>query len=89
MALIRNYREIFKSKFSIRYQFDMFHGNGNLDKAIALLQIKIKQILTLCRNNYSFNQGNMFISKSSKIIDRYFLKYLIGLKNVKVYLGSI
>ena len=36
IASLRNYREIFKPKMSIRYQFDMYHGNGNLDKAIEL-----------------------------------------------------
>ena len=37
LAMIRNYKEIFNSKQTIRFQFDMFHGNGNLDKAIKLL----------------------------------------------------
>ena len=39
-ATLRNFKEIFKSKFSIRYQFDMYHGNGVLDRAIELLPKK-------------------------------------------------
>ena len=35
-------------------------------------------------NNHSFNQGNMFISKSSKIIDSYFSDVFSWLKNYKL-----
>ena len=43
ISMLRNYKEIFKSKFSIKFQFDMYHGNGNLDKAIKLLPEKDRQ----------------------------------------------
>ena len=33
----------FKPRFSIKFQFDMYHGIGNLDKAIELLPEKDKQ----------------------------------------------
>ena len=38
----RNYKEIFNPHYSIRFQFDIYHGNGNLDKAIELLKDKNK-----------------------------------------------
>ena len=44
IAMLRNYKKFFKSKFSIRFQFDMYHGNGNLDKAIDLLPEKDKRL---------------------------------------------
>ena len=47
----------------------MYHGNGALDKAIKLLPEKDKDFNDYVRNNHQFNQGNMFISKSSRIID--------------------
>ena len=48
-------------------------GNGNLDKAVELLPTKDKNdFFNFVKNNVSFNQGNMFISKSSEIIDSYF-----------------
>ena len=73
LALLRNPKAIFKSKRSIRFQFDMFHGNGNLDKAIDLLPEKDKEdFKKFTRTEVSFSQGNMFITKSSKIIDSYF-----------------
>ena len=73
IAMLKNYKEIFKSKFSIKFQFDMYHGNGNLDEAIKLLPEKDKHDFgEYVQNNSSFNQGNMFISKSSKIINSYF-----------------
>ena len=51
----------------------MYHGNGALDKAIKLLPEKDKKDFNdYVRNNHQFNQGNMFISKSSRIIDSYF-----------------
>ena len=73
IALIRNYKEVFKSKYSIRLQFDMFHGNGVLDKAIELLSDKDKQdFKNYIINNTSYNKGNMFICKSKKIINEYY-----------------
>ena len=44
LALCRNPKEIFRSDHSIRFQFDMFHGVGNLDKAINLLPEKINEV---------------------------------------------
>jgi hypothetical protein len=88
IATIRNFRQIFQPQFSIRYQFDMYHGNGNLDKAIELLPEKDKNDF----NNYvkkstSFNQGNMFISKSSKIINNYFDDVFSWLKKCENIFG--
>ena len=37
LSFLRNPSIIFKKKRNIRFQFDMFHGNGYLDKAIDLL----------------------------------------------------
>ena len=66
----------------------MYHGNGNLDKAIELLPNKDKVDFNyFVRNNYSFNQGNMFISKSSKIIDKYFSEVFDWLKKCENIFG--
>ena len=73
MSLIRNPKAIFRKNQNIRFQFDMFHGNGNLDKAIDLLPEKdMEDFKKFTRTEVSFSQGNMFITKSSKIIDSYF-----------------
>jgi len=73
LALLRNPKDIFRSNHSIRFQFEMFHGIGNLDKAIELLPEKDREDFDrYVRNEISINQGNMFISKSEKIINSYF-----------------
>ena len=51
----------------------MFHGNGTLDKAIDLLnQNDREDFKTYVRNNTSYNQGNMFICRSKKILTSYY-----------------
>ncbi len=88
IAMIRNYKEIFKSKFSIRFQFDLYHGNGNLDKAIDLLPNKDKQdFRKYVLENSNFNQGNMFISKSADIINLYFSEVFDWLKKCESIFG--
>lgn len=74
LALLRNPKAIlFKKGRTIRWQFDMFHGNGNLDKAIELLPDKDRDDFRyFTRNENSFSRGNMFISNSKKIINDYF-----------------
>jgi hypothetical protein len=72
-ALIRNPRAITKKGRNIRFQFDMFHGNGNLDKAIKLLGKKDQSDFKdfVIKNN-SFNQGNMFICNSKIIMHEFY-----------------
>ena len=73
IAFLRNPLCIFKSKRNIRFQFDMFHGNGILDKAIELLNDKDKKdFKNYVNSNTSYNQGNMFICKSKLLINSYY-----------------
>ena len=37
-----------KNKRNIKFHFDLMHGEGNLDKAIALLIKMIEMILIFC-----------------------------------------
>ena len=72
-ALIRNPFAIYKKNRNIRFHFDMFHGNGVLDKAINLLNEQDRNDFEQFVNNESsYNQGNMFICKSKKIIKNYY-----------------
>lgn len=88
LALLRNPLAIFKSKRTIRFQFDMFHGNGNLDKAANLLPLRDRDdFKKYIRNNVSFSRGNMFISKSSKIIDSYFKDVFSWLRKCEKVFG--
>tara|TARA_B100001971_G_C18160945_1_gene521320 strand:+ start:138 stop:953 length:816 start_codon:yes stop_codon:yes gene_type:complete len=73
ISFLRNPYVIFKSKRNIRFHFDMFHGNGYLDKAINLLSEKDREdFRNFTINNSSYNQGNMFITKSKSIMKRYY-----------------
>jgi len=91
LAILRNPKAIFsKSGRTIRWQFDMFHGSGNLDKAIELLPNKDRDDFRhFTRNETSFSRGNMFISKSPKIINLYFRDVFDWLKSCEVYLVLI
>ena len=73
MSLIKNPKAILKKNQSIKFQFDMFHGNGVLDKAINVLDIKDRNdFKDYVNSNCSYNQGNMFICKSKTLITRYY-----------------
>ena len=89
LAILRNPKAIFsKSGRTIRWQFDMFHGSGNLDKAIELLPNKDRDDFKhFTRNETSFSRGNMFISKSAKIINLYFRDAFDWLKSCEGIFG--
>ena len=86
-AILNNPKAIFfKKGRTIGWQFDMFHGVGNLDKAIDLLpNTDREEFRQFTRNETSFARGNMFITKSSKIINDYFtyiFKWLSKCENI-------
>ena len=88
LAVLRNFKEIFKANWSIRFQFDMFHGNGYLDEAIKMLPEKDKKDFDFyVRNESSLNQGNMFVTKSSKIIHNYFSEVFSWLEKCEKIFG--
>ena len=62
-----------KNKRNIKFHFDMMHGDGNLNKAIDLLDVKEKKdFKNFVTNNVSYNPHNMFICKSKKILNDYY-----------------
>ncbi len=72
-SLVRNPSAVLKSKRSIRFHFDMWHGNGNLDRAIDLLEDENREDFRMyTRTNISFCRGNMFICKSKKTINNFY-----------------
>ena len=61
-----------KKKRNIKFHFDMFHGNGNLEKAISLLDQENKNDFThFVENQSSFNPQNMFICKKKFLVKYY------------------
>ena len=88
LAFIRNPLSIFKKGRTIRFQFDMFHGNGILDKAISLLNENDRyDFKRYVETKTSYNQGNMFICKSKKIINSYYEVIFDWLKKCEEVFG--
>ena len=62
-----------KNKRNIKFHFDIMHGEGNLEKAINLLDTKNrKDFKDFVNSEVSFNPHNMFICKSRKILIDYY-----------------
>jgi len=62
-----------KSNQNIKLHFDVFHGDGLLDKAIDVLdETDKKDFENFVKNEYSFNRENLFFCKSKTIIEKYF-----------------
>ncbi len=62
-----------KKNRDIKFHFDSFHGYGNLEKAINLLDNKDREDFrkfTTSRNYY--NRSSMFFCKSRKIMESYY-----------------
>ena len=88
LALLNNPKAIFKNGRNIKFHFDMFHGNGILEKAINLLNKTDKDNFRKFINNQnSYNQGNMFICKSKKIMENYYRTVFEWLKKCEKIFG--
>ena len=62
-----------KNKRTIKFHFDLMHGEGNLDKAINLLDHTEKKDFTdFVNKNISFNPHNMFICHSKNLLKKYY-----------------
>ena len=62
-----------KNKRNIKFHFDLMHGDGNLDKAISLLEINDRKDFDYFVNTeVSFNPHNMFICKTKDILNSYY-----------------
>ncbi len=76
-----------KKKRNLKFHFDLFHGKGNLDLAINLLDNDNKEDFREYMNKEtSFNPHNMFICKT-KIIKNYYNVVFPWLKKCEDYFG--
>jgi len=92
---IKNPLLIRKSKRNINFHFNWMHGDGNLNKAINLLdESNKKDFRNFVDNEVSFNPHNMFICKSKDILIKYYedlfpwlerCEKLFGFNNLKGY----
>jgi hypothetical protein len=71
--LIKNPFFFFANKITVKVHFDMYHGHGNLDKAIDLLDNRNQDdFRKFVNSEISFNPFNMFFCRSSKILEQYY-----------------
>lgn len=62
-----------KSKITIKVHFDMYHGYGNLDKAIDLMDNNDKEdFRNYVDTQIAFNPYNMFVCKNKAILFNYY-----------------
>ncbi len=77
-----------KSNQNIKLHFDIFHGDGLLDKAIDLLEDSEKQdFRKFVIDNNSFNRENLFFCKSKTIMENYFQSIFKWLENCENIFG--
>ena len=62
-----------KSNRNLKLHFDSFHGYGNLEKAINLLEDKDRESFRFFMENQNyFNRSNMFICKKKEILENFY-----------------
>ena len=72
-SIINNYKPFISGEMNIKFQFDIFHGSGNIEKAINILdKNEQNDFYKFVINESSFNRGNMFICKSKDIINKFY-----------------
>ena len=77
-----------KENRTIKLQFDVFHGQGILEKAIDLLEENEKKdFLNYVNTNYSFNRENLFICRSKKLMNAYFTSVFSWLERCESVFG--
>ncbi len=86
--LSKNIYAFKKENRNIKLQFDVFHGEGLLEKAIDLLdENEKKDFLYYVNNSYSFNRENLFICRSKKLMDAYFTSVFSWLERCESIFG--
>jgi hypothetical protein len=72
-SLVNNFQSYLSNHISIKFHFDVFHGNKILEKAITLLEpCERKDFNDFVLTKNSFNRGNIFICRSKNIIKKFY-----------------
>ena len=73
LKFLRNPNLFLKKNQSIKLHFDVFHGEGFLDRALECLEDKEKDdFKKFINQNSSFNRENLFFCRSKKLMENYF-----------------
>ena len=88
LKIVSNPSFLFNKKRNIKFHFDFMHGEGNLDKAISLLDNNDKSDFDYFVNSeVSFNPHNMFICKSNEALEKYYNSIFPWLKRCEKKFG--
>ena len=75
-------------KRNLKFHFDLMHGDGNLDKAINILDLNERSDFKYFVNSeVSFNPHNMFICRTPKILNDYYNSIFPWLKECEKEFG--
>ncbi len=86
--LLKNPLAFTKKNQNIKLHFDIFHGEGFLEKAIDLLDEQNKDdFRRFVLNEKSFNRENLFICKSKNLMSEYFKSVFNWLFNCEKIFG--
>ena len=73
LALLRNPKAFFKNGRTIKFHFDMHHGNNFLDKAIQKLDKNERDdFYNFVTTEVSYNRSCMFICRSKDVMDKFY-----------------
>ena len=88
LALLNNPKAIFKKNRNIKFNFDMMHGNGVLEKAINLLDEKNKNDFNeFVNSENSFSPVNMFFCKKKNKLEEFYETLFSWLKRCENVFG--
>lgn len=77
-----------KKNQNIKLHFDIFHGEGYLDKAISVLDNSEKKDFDeFVKNKNLFHRENLFFCRSNTLMNRYFQSVFSWLKNCEKLFG--
>ena len=83
-----NPKNFLKKNQNIKLHFDIFHGDGNLIKAINCLdKIEKNDFLDFVTKNNSFNRENLFFCRSNDLLNNYFDSVFNWLKKCEKIFG--
>ena len=86
---LKNPLNFLRKNQNIKLHFDVFHGDGNLDKAISLLDTSEKSdFIDFVKNKNSFNRENLFFCISNLLIENYFKSIFRWLEKCETIFGS-
>jgi hypothetical protein len=87
-SFILNPKYFLEKNRNLKLHFDSFHGYGNLEKAINLLDANDQKDFRIFTENQNYyNRGNMFICKSKKIFNNYYDAVFTWLKKCEEVFG--